>query len=282
VKVLVTGAGGQLGREVVREISTRSNYEAVGFDHESLDVTDRDEVFAAIADTRPGAVVNCAAWTAVDACESDPTRAFVANSFSVRHLAEACRRFGGHLCHVSTDYVFNGEKPTPYHEWDVPDPRSVYGASKLAGEREAGPDATIVRTAWVYGEHGSNMVKTVLRLAAEHPGLQFVSDQHGSPTHAGDLAAVIARLIIDERPGVFHVTNQGATTWFGLARAVLAAAGEDPERVSAIATADLDPPRPAPRPANSVLANTALEASGLELPRPWQDAVAELVGRLSP
>lgn len=281
MKVLVTGAKGQLGREVVTNIAARHNYEAIACDHGALDVTDRDEVLAAVAEVRPGAVVNCAAWTAVDACESDPARAFVANALAVRHLAEACRRFGGHLCQVSTDYVFSGDKAGPYHEWDRPDPRSVYGASKLAGENEAGPEATVLRTSWVFGEHGANMVKTILRLAASNETLSFVDDQFGSPSHAGDLAAVIARLIIDERPGLFHATNQGTTTWYGFARAVLSAAGEDPDRVRPIATTELDPPRPAPRPANSVLANTALEAAGLDLLRPWQDAVGELVRKLS-
>ena len=280
MKVLVTGASGQLGSEVASSFASRPNYDAIACDHDTLDVTDRDAVLAAVATHRPGAVVNCAAWTAVDACESDPQRAFVANALAVRHVAEACRRFHAHLCQISTDYVFSGDNPDPYHEWDRPDPRSVYGASKLAGELESGPGATIVRTAWVFGERGSNMVKTVLRLAREHETLQFVDDQLGTPTHAGDLAEIIARLVIDERPGVFHATNQGTTTWFGLARSVLVAAGLDADRVQPIATSELEPPRSATRPANSVLANTALEVAGIPLARHWEEAVVEFVGQL--
>jgi dTDP-4-dehydrorhamnose reductase len=277
VKVLVTGANGQLGHEIVAQFEGLSTHEVVACDHLTVDVTDRDAVLATIAAARPDSVVNCAAWTAVDACESDPARAFLVNGLAVRHLTEACRRFDTHLCQISTDYVFSGDKADPYQEWDRTDPRSIYGASKLAGENETDTAATVVRTAWVVGAHGSNMVKTVLRLAEEHETLQFVDDQHGAPSHAGDIAAIVARLVIDRRPGIFHATNQGTTTWFGLARAVMAAAGHDPDRVSPISTSDLDPPRPAPRPANSVLANTALEASGLPLARPWEEAVAELV-----
>lgn len=281
MKVLVTGAGGQLGSEIVRNFEGVPAHEVVACDHRSLDVTDRDAVLAAIAAERPDAVVNCAAWTAVDACESDPQRAFLANGMAVRHLGEACGRFDSHLCQISTDYVFSGEKVDPYHEWDRTDPRSVYGGSKLAGELETPPGATTVRTAWVCGEQGSNIVKTVLRLADEHDAMQFIDDQRGSPSHAGDVADVVVRLVVDRRPGIFHVTNQGSTTWFGLARAVMAAAGLDPERVSPIATEDLDPPRPAARPANSVLANTALEASGFPLARHWEEAIGDLVARLT-
>src|SRR5690606_16138537 len=151
-------------------------HEVAALTHADLDVVDRDAVLQAVTTLRPHAIVNCAAWTAVDACESDPDRAFANNALGVRHVAEASRRVGAHVCHVSTDYVFDGDKPTPYNEWDAPAPRSVYGASKLAGERELDPDATIVRTSWVCGEHGSNMVKTILRVAAERERLAFVDD----------------------------------------------------------------------------------------------------------
>ena len=165
-------------------------------------------------------------------------------------------------------------------------PQSVYGRSKLGGETEvhavAGPAATVVRTAWVSGAHGANMVKTVLRLARSTPGgtLRFVDDQHGCPTFTADLARALVRLALDRRPGTFHVTNQGETTWFGFARATLAAAGLDPERVEPIATTDLDPPRPAPRPANSRLDNAALRLSGLPLLPAWTDALGRLVSAL--
>ena len=278
MQLLVTGAGGQLGHDVVEAFRS---HEVVGATHADLDVTDRDAVMQAVTATRPQAIVNCAAWTAVDACESDPDRAYAANALAVRHLAEAARRVGAHVCHISTDYVFDGTKDSPYNEWDAPAPRSVYGASKLAGEQELDSDATIVRTSWVCGEHGNNMVKTILRLAGEHGRLTFVDDQRGHPSFTADLATVIRKLVVDRRPGTFHVTNQGAVSWFEFAQAVLSAAGLDPSRVQPIATADLQPPRPAPRPANSVLDNAALRLSGVPLLPDFREPLARLVATLT-
>ena len=278
MRVLVSGAGGQLGQDVV---AVFAHHEVTAVTHAQLDVTDRDQVLGAITTLRPHAIVHCAAWTAVDACESDPDRAFAANALAVRHVAEGARRVGAHVCHLSTDYVFDGTKATPYAEWDAPAPRSVYGASKLAGERELDTDATIVRTSWVCGFGGANMVKTILRIAAQQPALSFVDDQIGHPTFTADLALTIRRLVIDRRPGVFHVTNQGAVSWYEFARAVMGAAGLDPDRVSPISTSRLDPPRPAPRPANSVLDNAALRLSGLPLLRDFREPLGELVTRLA-
>ena len=162
-------------------------------------------------------------------------------------------------------------------EWDTPNPVSVYGRSKLGGELEIGPQSTIVRTSWVCGLHGTNMVKTILRLASEHDKLTFVDDQRGQPSFADDLAPMIRRLVVERRPGLFHVTNQGAVSWFEFARSVLEVADLDPGRVRPIPTADLDPPRPAPRPANSVLDNAALRLSGLPLLPHYREPLARLV-----
>jgi dTDP-4-dehydrorhamnose reductase len=214
---------------------------------------------------RPDAVVHAGAWTAVDACESDPDRAYGVNALGTRWVAEGARLVGAHVVYLSTDYVFDGTSPRPYTEWDDPNPMSVYGRSKLGGERELDPTSTIVRVAWVCGVHGSNMVKTVLRLAGERDELAFVDDQRGCPTFTEDLAGMIRRLTVARLPGLFHVTNQGATTWFQFVRDVFVAAGLDPERVKPIKTVDLDPPRPAPRPANSVLDNMALRLAGIPL-----------------
>ena len=277
MKVLVTGAGGQLGRDLV---AACDRDDVVACDHATLDVTDRDAVLSAITSVRPDAVVHTAAWTAVDACESDPDRAFQINALGTRHVAEACRRAGAHLVYVSTDYVFDGTAPMPYVEWDQPNPLSVYGRSKLGGEQEVGPDDAIVRISWVCGAHGSNMVKTVLRLAAEHDRLTFVDDQRGCPTFTADLAPLLRALAVSRRPGTFHATNQGATTWFEFARAVLAAAGQDPRRVDPIPTSALQPPRPAPRPANSVLDNAALRLSGWPLLDDWHEPLERLVKEL--
>jgi dTDP-4-dehydrorhamnose reductase len=283
VRVLVTGAGGQLGRDVVATC-TAGGDEVCALDHAGLDVTDRDAVLGAVLTVKPHAVVHCAAWTAVDACESDPGRAYAHNALAVRWVAEGCRRADAHLLTVSTDYVFDGTKAGPYVEWDEPAPGSVYGASKRAGEREAvlgAPGATVVRTSWVCGEHGANMVKTILRLAARRPTLAFVHDQRGHPSFTADLAPVLRRLAVDRRPGLHHVTNQGVVSWFEFAQAVMEAAGLDPSRVTPIATTDLQPPRPAMRPANSVLDNAVLAASGLPLLPDFREPLARLVTAVS-
>jgi len=262
VNVLITGAAGQLGVDLTR---TFADHDVTGFDHRALDVSDRDQVHQTIASVQPDVVVHAAAWTAVDACESDPDRAMAVNALGTRYVQSACRVVGARLAYVSTDYVFDGTLDRPYHEWDETNPQSVYGRSKLGGEREVDPGGLIIRTSWVCSSHGSNMVRTVLSLAGEHPTLRFVDDQHGNPTFTPDLAEGIRRLVVGRHSGTFHVTNQGATTWFGLARDVLAAAGLDPQRVEPISTTQLDPPRPAPRPPNSVLDNAALHLGGLPM-----------------
>jgi dTDP-4-dehydrorhamnose reductase len=279
MRVLVTGAGGQLGHDVVATCAAAGD-EVVGADRDRLDVTSRDAVLGAVTSLRPDAVIHCAAWTAVDACESDPERAFATNALAVRWVREGCERVGAHLVHLSTDYVFDGTLDRPYHEWDATNPRSVYGASKLAGEREAGPDAAVVRTSWVCGLHGHNMVHTVARLAAERDSLSFVDDQRGCPTFTADLAPVLRRLAVDRRTGLHHVTNAGAVSWFEFVREIVAGLGRDPEMVSPIRTADLDPPRPAHRPANSVLDDLVLRRSGLPPMRHFTAPLAEFLHAL--
>jgi dTDP-4-dehydrorhamnose reductase len=283
VRVLITGAAGQLGHDC-RLVCEAAGDEVMALDRTSLDVTDRDAVLGVVHSARPHAVINCATWTAVDACESDPGRAFITNGLAARWIADACRQTDAHLVHVSTDYVFDGTKSEPYHEWDVPNPQSVYGASKLAGEREvvqAGIGATIARTSWLCGEYGPNMVKTILRFAAERETLSFVDDQRGHPTFTADLAPLLRRLAVDRRAGVHHTTNAGAVSWFEFAQAVVAAAGRTPEMVLPCATSDLQPPRPAPRPVNSVLDNAVLRSSGLPMLRDFRVPLAELVHKLT-
>lgn len=282
VRVLVTGAGGQVGRDVV-DVCRVAGDDVVACDHTTLDVVDRDAVFRMVTETRPDLVIHAAAWTAVDACEGDPDRAFRVNALATRHVTEAARRARAHLVYLSTDYVFDGQKAEPYTEWDAPNPQSVYGRSKLAGEREtAGShDTTTIRISWVCGRHGHNMVKTILRLAAEHDVLRFVDDQRGHPTIVGDLAPMLRRLGVERRPGIFHVTNQGAVSWYEFARDVITAAGDDPNRVEPIVTEDLDPPRRAPRPRNSVLDNAALRFSGLPLLPHYRESLERLVRQVA-
>jgi dTDP-4-dehydrorhamnose reductase len=299
MRVLVTGAYGQLGRDLVDALAGRVpaggrrcslwapegplpdlGYEVLATDIDTMRVDDRDAVQSVVRSFQPDLVLHGGALTAVDACETDVDLAYAVNALGTRNVAEAATAVGAHLLYVSTDYVFDGTSARPYREWDAPNPKSVYGASKLAGERECPPGSTIVRTSWVCGAHGANMVKTALRLAAGTGTLRFVDDQHGSPTFTADLAAAIVTLGTDKRPGIFHVTNGGATTWCGFVRATLEAAGADPGRVHAITTAELDPPRPAPRPANSVLDNMALRLSGLPALPDWQDGLVRLVNAL--
>jgi dTDP-4-dehydrorhamnose reductase len=235
-RLLVTGAGGQLGRDVVAH-ATAEGDDVFAFTRAELDMGDRDAVQAAIVAARPDVVVNAAAWTAVDACESDPARAMRDNADSVQWVREACDTVGAQLVHVSTDYVFDGMLDRAYREDDATNPLSVYGRSKLAGELAAGPDATIVRTSWVCGEHGANMVKTVLRFMFERPTLSFVADQRGCPTFTADLAPLLRRLGTGGFAGVYHATNQGAVSWFEFVQDIVEAAGGDRSMVLPITTA---------------------------------------------
>lgn len=294
MRALVTGAGGQLGAEL-HQVLLAAGDDVTAAGRDQLDVTVRDQVLGVVLGSRPNVVFHCAAWTDVDGCEADPERARLVNALASRHVAEACRLAGSHLVSVSTDYVFSGEGfsgeglagggSRPYVEWDDTDPRSVYGRSKLAGEREvvAGcPGAAVVRTSWLCGSSGANVVKTALRLAAE-PGrdLAFVDDQVGKPTFTSDLAPLLRRLGVARLPGTFHATNEGATSWYGFVREVLVAAGQDPDRVRPIATADLVPRRPAPRPAYSALDGAALRGMGMDPLPDFRDPLTRLVKELT-
>ena len=274
MRVLVTGAGGQLGTELVEALA---GHDVVAADRDRLDVADREAVLQAVPAIGADVVVHAAAWTDVDGCERDPDRAFRVNALGTRHVAQAARLAGARVCYVSTDYVFAGDADRPYTEWDETAPRSVYGRSKLGGERELVPDDLVVRTSWLCGRRGGNFVKTMLRLAAERDEIPVVDDQRGCPTFADDLAAMVAQLVSSGLRGTFHVTNQGHTTWFGLAREALAAGGFDPDKVRAVRTADLDPPRPAPRPTFSVLDNAALRLSGVPLLPDYRESLERLV-----
>lgn len=283
MRILVTGAEGQLGRDVTR-VCAEAGDEVIAAGRDRLDITDRAGVHAAIAETRPDAVINCAAHTGVDACESEEERAHLINGLAVRWLAEAVDTHGGHLVQISTDYVFDGTLDRPYREWDTVNPASAYGRSKLAGETEAaalGSSAATVRTSWVCGEHGNNMVATVLRLIGERDHLSFVDDQIGNPTFTADLAIALRKIALERRSGIHHLTNAGSVSWFEFVREIVAAAGRDPAMVSPISTADLDPPRPAPRPANSVLDNAVWRLAGRAPLRHHSEPLAELVARLT-
>lgn len=292
LRVLITGSGGQLGRDLEAAFTgrgsgqltggMRSTAEVIALDHSHLDVSDRDAALAAVVGVEPDVVVHAGAWTAVDACESDPDRAFAVNSLGTRYVVEGARLCGARVIYISTDYVFDGRLERAYVEWDDTNPLSVYGRSKLGGERETGDVDTIVRTSWVFGRHGANMMYTALRLARDTEGpLRFVDDQRGCPTCTADLAEAVRLLAAERRSGTFHVTNQGATTWFEFVKAVLDAGGFDAARVEPVKTADLTPRRPAPRPANSVLDNAAFRLGGLPLLPYWKEPLERLVKELT-
>lgn len=278
MRVLVTGAAGQLGTELVSALDAPGR-EIVATDADTVDIGERDAVVGAICSLRPDIVVHTAAWTDVDGCEADPDRAFRVNALGVRHVADGARRVGAHVVLISTDYVFDGTAGRPYVEWDACNPQSVYGRSKRGGELELDPGATIVRTSGLFGRHGHNIVKLILRLAAGDGELRFVDDQHTCTTSADDLAALVAHLAVARLPGVFHATNQGPTTWYDFAREVLRFAGHDPARVCPISTVELG--RPAPRPAFSVLDNAALRSSGIPLLPDHREPLERLVKELT-
>ncbi|MEU9431417.1 dTDP-4-dehydrorhamnose reductase [Streptomyces sp. NPDC048252] len=276
---LVTGAGGMLGRDTVEELARRGE-DVTGLDRTGLDITRPGSVARAFAAHRPDLVVNCAAYTAVDDAETDEARALLVNGEGPRLLAAACAAHGARLVHVSTDYVFDGAARAPYREDHPPSPRTAYGRTKLAGERSVRavlPDAgVIVRTAWLYGAHGRSFVRTMLELEARRDTVDVVDDQRGQPTWSADVAARIADLGPKAgrgATGVFHATAAGEATWYDLAREVFRSLGADPDRVRPT-TGDAFP-RPAPRPAYSVLAHGRWQEVGLSPPRDWRTALGQ-------
>jgi dTDP-4-dehydrorhamnose reductase len=286
--ILLFGAGGQLGRELAA-LALARGVPLTGLSRTEGDITDAAAVEAALAAHRPALVVNAAAYTAVDRAESEPDAAFAANALGPEILGRACAAVGVPLLHISTDYVFDGTKSGPYVETDPVAPLGVYGQSKTQGEarlRAVCAEHIILRTAWVYGVHGTNFLKTMLRLAAERDSLRVVADQRGCPTATVDLAeailAVRVALLAGAEPwGTYHVAGSGETTWHGFASLVVAEqarfTGRNPQ-VEPIATADY--PTPARRPANSVLGSSRFAATFDMRARPWQERVREVVTAL--
>ncbi|MEU8846495.1 dTDP-4-dehydrorhamnose reductase [Streptomyces sp. NPDC048564] len=281
---LVTGAGGMLGRDLVEELRTRDE-QVTGLDHPALDITAPDAVDRALAAHHPDVVVNCAAYTAVDDAEQDEESALRVNGDGPRILTRACVAYEARLIQVSTDYVFAGDARTPYAEDAVPDPRTAYGRTKLAGERavlDELPDASaVVRIAWLYGVHGRNFVRTMTQLEARRDTVDVVDDQRGQPTWSADVAATIADLgprVGRDMTGVLHATNSGEATWYDLAREVFRLLGADPDRVRPVTSEAFA--RPAPRPAYSVLAHGRRQRLGLARARDWRTALHEALPRI--
>ena len=272
-RILVTGGDGLLGREL-RIALAAAGHDVVAVDAADFDVTDAEATTRAIVEEEPDAIVHAAAWTAVDDCESDPDRAMAVNGLGALHVASAARRVGARLMLLSTDYVFDGEKAGPYDESDPVGPLSVYGRSKLFGERLASgacPGMTIVRTQSLFGRGGPNFVESILGAVAAGRPLRVVADQRSCPTYAPHLATQIVRILDGSGEGLYHVSARGECSWYGLARAILDESGRADVPVEPIGSAALD--RPAPRPRNAVLRNMHLELTIGDGMPPWQDGL---------
>ncbi|HAL94896.1 MAG: dTDP-4-dehydrorhamnose reductase [Chitinophagaceae bacterium] len=281
--VLVTGANGQLGKEL-RQLETKwPEFEFLFLSREDLPIHHFELVRNFFKATHPSFLINCAAYTAVDKAEQEEELAFQINAEAVGVLAAICKEQDCKFVHVSTDYVFDGLANRPYREDDLTNPQGVYGASKLAGEKEAvllNPDSVIIRTSWVYSSFGKNFVKTILRLLQEKPSVSVVDDQIGSPTYAADLAVAILEIISLKswKPGVYHFSNEGEISWCAFAKAI-AALTHSNTPVQAITTAEF--PTPAKRPAWSVLDKSKIKAVyGIKI-RPWKESLADCLELLS-
>ncbi|MET3548182.1 dTDP-4-dehydrorhamnose reductase [Paenibacillus favisporus] len=284
MRVLVTGASGQLGKDVVA-LFQQKGHEVMGCSRSELDITNLEQCQQIINEFQPDSIIHCAAYTAVDAAETDVDGAYRVNAVGTRNVAVAAEKAGAKMVYISTDYVFNGRSEVPYQEYDNTDPKSVYGKSKRAGEvltQSLSSRYFIVRTSWVYGLHGNNFVKTMLRLGQEKPQLQVVHDQKGSPTYTADLARFLEELVQTEKYGVYHASNSGECTWFEFTQAIF----EEARKLGIQITAQVEPctteqfPRPAPRPANSVMDHLSIRTNGLTDIRPWREGLVDFLKHL--
>ena len=284
MKLLITGSYGQLGNELLTILKNGKaeigpigpayqGVEAIGVDMDTLDIADPDAVQAFVSKERPDVIINCAAMTNVDGCETAHVAAMNANAFGPRYLAMAADAIGAKLIHVSTDYVFAGDGTTPYCEWDAPAPNTIYGKSKWLGEqyvREACKKSFIVRTSWLYGYVGKNFVKTMLKLGDDKEKITVVSDQRGNPTSANDLAYHLLKLALTEHYGVYHCTGEGECSWYDFACRIMEKGGRSC-KVLPCTTAEY--PSKTPRPAYSSLRNLALESTVGNEMRDWKEAL---------
>ncbi len=281
-KVLITGAEGMLGWDTARAFES-SGHKVVACGRRQLDITLEEGTLRAVQEIKPHVIINCAAFTKVDECETDTETALLVNFEGARNIAQAAAKTGAYLIHISTDYVFDGTSARPYRESDPVCPINVYGLSKLKGEEAVAAvckSYAVVRTSWLFGTNGPNFIKTILRLAGKMETLSVVNDQRGSPTFTKDLAEALLIFAVKQPQGIFHCTNSGTCTWYDLACKTLSCCGMDPGMVRPVPTSAF--PRPAKRPAYSVLDNSLFaNLSGSAL-RPWSLAVEEYCQSLSP
>lgn len=272
MKVLVTGAKGQLGYDVVKELEERG-IEAVGVDIEEMDITDAASVDKVIKEAAPDAVIHCAAYTAVDAAEDNEELCRKVNADGPRNIAKVCKELDIKMIQISTDYVFNGEGERPWEPEDVCDPQSVYGQTKYEGEeavRELLDKYFIVRIAWVFGVNGKNFIKTMLNLAQTRDTLTVVNDQFGSPTYTYDLAKLLVDMVQSEAYGIYHATNEGICSWYEFACAIFKEAGIE---MNVLPVSSAEYAAKAKRPFNSRMSKDKLEANGFDRLPTWQDAL---------
>lgn len=278
IKLLVTGANGLLGQELYK-ISKRRGCEVKVFAHKDLDITDLNQLRHCLTnDNPPDVIINCAAYTAVDKAEEEREKANLVNGLGVRNLALVCRELDIPLVHISTDYVFNGEGERPWRIFDRQEPINAYGYSKYLGERyleTISPKYYLIRTSWLFGSGGPNFVSSILKAASEQRELRVVNDQFGCPTYAVDLAEAILELVKTGAFGVYHITNQGITSWYEFAKFIIQEAGLS---VPVIPVSSAEFPRPAKRPKNSALDPFPLKETMGRLLPPWQDAVKRFLG----
>lgn len=278
-KIIVTGCNGQLGRAVNKEFEGNTEIEFVNTDVAELDITSIDKVMELARAVKPYAIINCAAHTGVDACETDIDNAYRINAIGPRNLSIAASELGAKMIHISTDYVFDGKSSKPYVEFDRPNPQGMYGATKLAGEmmvKDFAEHYFIFRTAWLYGD-GKNFVKTMLRLSETNDTVKVVNDQFGSPTSTKELAGAISQLLFTENYGLFHATCEGSCNWAEFAQEIFRLAGKS-TKVEGITTEEYN--APAPRPAYSILENYMLKLTSDYLFADWHDAIEEYIKTL--
>jgi dTDP-4-dehydrorhamnose reductase len=274
MKVLITGANGQLGREITRQYKLKKDVELILTDYQELDITNISSVYDFFDENKPDVVVNCAAHTQVDKCETDVDNAYRINTIGPKNLAQAANKIGAEIVQISTDYIFSGEGNTPITEFCSPDPQTVYGKTKLEGEvlvKALNPKHYIFRTAWLYGD-GNNFVKTMINLSKTHDSLKVVNDQIGSPTSTVDLAKVIIANVAVKNYGVFHCTCSGQCSWYDFTKKIFELKNIN-TKVIPCSTDEF--PRPAKRPHYSVLRNYMLELTTGDITRSWEEAIEE-------
>ncbi len=272
MRILITGAEGQVGRALCHKFPGK---DVMALGKSKLDITNKDQLTTLLLDVKPDVVFHCAAYTQVDRCEKDKKKPYEVNGIATGLMAQTCEKAGAKLIYYSSDYVFNGEKKTPYMEYDQTDPLSTYGMSKWIGERlvqQLSSNATIIRTSWVFGHGGENFVNTMVNLARQQKMIQVIDDQVGSPTYAEDLAAYSADIMLHP-PGIYHVTNGGACSWYDFAKRIYEESGYDPSLIQPISSVDYGVQTK--RPYYSVLDHKRLLEQGLQAPRKWEAALKE-------